>query len=142
MSVCPSGSHPVHLRAKADAFAFIDHERHRFGVTRLCRLFTVTRAGFCGWRRRPVRARTRRDRIILNESGVLQSMTRGGAPDENAHMESFFHSLTSEATHGRLFASGAALRQALRRCMRYYNDARLHSPLEYRPPVDDERTAA
>ena len=38
-------THPVHLRTKADVFAFIDHERETFGVTRLCRLFAVTRAG-------------------------------------------------------------------------------------------------
>jgi putative transposase len=34
-------------------------------VTRLCRLFAVTRAGFYAWRRRPVSARRRRDRDLL-----------------------------------------------------------------------------
>ncbi len=54
-----------------------------------------------------------RQRLVV--AGVQQSMTRGGAPDENAHMESFFHSLKSELTHGRTFVSVAELRQALRR---------------------------
>ena len=38
-------THPVHLRTTAAIFAFIDQERERFGVTRLCRLFGVTRPG-------------------------------------------------------------------------------------------------
>ncbi len=69
-------------------------------------------------------------------------MTRGGAPDENAHMESFFHSLKSELTHGRSFTSVAELRQSLRRYLQYYNHARLHSSLGYQSPVDYERAAA
>jgi transposase InsO family protein len=83
----------------------------------------------------PVRAR-------LQASGVRQSMTRGGAPDENAHMESFFHSLKSELTHGRSFTSVTELRHALRRYLRYYNHTRLHSSLGYQSPVDYERGAA
>jgi len=78
----------------------------------------------------------------LESSGVRHSMTRGGAPDENAHMESFFHSLKAELTHGRSFATVAELRQALRRYMRYYNHERLHSALNYQSPVDYEGTTA
>lgn len=78
----------------------------------------------------------------LAKSGVQQSMTRGGAPDENAHMESFFHSLKAEVTHGRSFAAVAELRRVLRRYMQYYNHHRLHSSLGYQSPVDYERAAA
>ena len=81
-----------------------------------------------------------RDRLA--HDAALQSMTRGGAPDENAHMESFFHSLKAELTHGRGFTSVRELRQALRRYLRYYNHARLHSALGYQSPVDYERAAA
>jgi transposase InsO family protein len=81
-----------------------------------------------------------RDRLA--KSGVEQSMTRGGAPDENAHMESFFHSLKAEVTHGRSFATVAELRRVLRRYMQYYNRRRLHSSLDYQSPVDYERAAA
>lgn len=81
-----------------------------------------------------------RQRLVT--SGVQQSMTRGGAPDENAHMESFFHSLKAEVIHGRSFATVAELRQALRRYVRYYNHQRLHSSLGYQSPVDYERAAA
>lgn len=74
--------------------------------------------------------------------GAAQSMTRGGAPDENAHMESFFHSLKAELIHGRVFATVTELRRALRQYARYYNHERLHSALGYQSPVDYERGAA
>jgi len=83
----------------------------------------------------PVRAR-------LAASGVRQSMTRGGAPGENAHMESFFHSLKADVIHGRSFQTITELRQQLRRYVPYYNYRRLHSSLGYQSPVDYERRAA
>ena len=293
-------THPVHLRTKADVFAFIEEERKRFGVTRLCRLFGVTRAGFYAWRRRPVSARRRQDRdlleamraifegsggtygspriqqglagrghqvsrrrverlmradgmrgrvarvyrpkagthrwfrrqpnhvrrtratrpnqiwvgdvtylgvggrwwyliVVLDQcsrrvlacrlaatrdsrvtravldaalrrrrpdaglifhsdrgsefqgtpvrtrlaaSGVRQSMTRGGAPGENAHMESFFIHSRPMLIHGRSFLIVDELRQQLRRYVRYDNYQRLHSSLGYQSPVDYERRAA
>lgn len=285
---------------KADAFAFIEQERTGFGVTRLCRLFGVTRAGFYAWRHRPVSAPDRQDRMWLEEmraifeqsggtygsprlhrelvarghrigrrrverlmrvggwraravrvyrrtagthrwfgqhpnrvqrrqarrlnqiwvgdltylwaagrwwylvvildqcsrrvlawrvtrtrdarttwtvlaaalrrrrpqrglivhtdrgseflgaplkiglarAGIRQSMTRGGAPDENAHVESFFHSLKAERTKGTTFGSVGDLRRQWRAYIRYYNHHRLHSALDYRSPVDYEREAA
>jgi len=74
----------------------------------------------------------------LDEYGVRQSMTRGGAPDENAHMESFFHSLKADLIHGRRFQNVTELRHQLNRWVRYYNHKRLHSALCYRSPVDYE----
>ena len=78
----------------------------------------------------------------LAASGVQQSMTRGGAPDENAHIESFFHSLKAELTHGRSFTTVTELRRALRHYVQFYNHRRLHSSLGYQSPVDYERAAA
>jgi transposase InsO family protein len=69
-------------------------------------------------------------------------MTRGGAPGENAHMESFFHSLKADVIHGRSFHAVTELRQQLCRYIRYYNYQRLHSALGYQSPVDYERRAA
>ena len=69
-------------------------------------------------------------------------MTREGAPGENAHMESFFHSLKADVIHGRTFHVVAELRQQLRRYVPYYNHQRLHSSLGYQSPVDYERGAA
>jgi len=78
----------------------------------------------------------------LAAHGLRQSMTRGGAPDENAHIESFFHSLNGDVIHGRSCSTVAALRHQLRRYVRYYNHQRLHSSLGYQSPVDYERAAA
>ena len=83
-----------------------------------------------------------RVRTCLTASGVRQSMTRGGAPGENAHMESFFHSLKADIIHGRAFQTVTELRGQLRRYIRYYNYHRLHSALGYQSPVDYERRAA
>ena len=65
--------------------------------------------------------------VRLAARGVHQSMIRGGAPDENAHMESFFHSLKAELLHGQTFAAARDLRTRLARYAQYYNHERLHS---------------
>lgn len=80
-----------------------------------------------------------RDR--LRHCGIAQSSAQRG-PEDNPHMESFFHSLKAEALHGVRFATEGALRQAIARYVRYYNHRRLHSALGYRSPVDYERCAA
>lgn len=80
-----------------------------------------------------------RDR--LRQLGVHQSSALHG-PGDNAHMESFFHSLKAELLHGRTFETDATLRQVLRRYIQYYNRSRLHSALDYRAPVDYESLAA
>ena len=81
-----------------------------------------------------------RDR--LQACGVRQSATRVGTPGDNAHMESFFHSLKAEAIHGRRFVTDGALRLVLRRYVQYYNHRRRHSALQYRAPVVFESRAA
>ena len=81
-----------------------------------------------------------RDRV--RSLGALQSMTRGGAPSDNAHMESFFHSFKAELVHGMVFSDDSQLRACVRRYIRYYNHRRLHSSLGYRPPVEYERWVA
>ena len=73
--------------------------------------------------------------------GVLQSASVRG-PGDNAHMESFFHSLKAELTRGVVFSTDRALRNALRRYIRYYNTTRLHSALGYRSPIAFECQAA
>jgi len=80
-----------------------------------------------------------RDRLAA--LGMRQSSARRG-PEDNAHIESFFHSLKAEVLHGTRFATEAALRHALAHYVRYYNHRRLHSALGYRSPVDYESRAA
>jgi putative transposase len=81
-------------------------------------------------------------RTRLAAHGALQSMNRPGTPTDNAHMESFFHSLKTELIDGRTFDSDAALRAALARYIRFYNSQRLHTALDYCSPIDYERAAA
>jgi putative transposase len=81
-----------------------------------------------------------RDR--LKALGVRQSTTSGGSPGENAHAESFFHSLKADVIHGARFDTDESLRASVQRYVRFYNHERLHSSLNYRSPVDFERAVA
>ncbi len=73
--------------------------------------------------------------------GLLQSASARG-PGDNAHMESFFHSLKAELTRGLVFATERTLRRAIQHYIRYYNHTRLHSALDYLSPIAFERRAA
>ena len=77
----------------------------------------------------------------LARLGVVQSASRRG-PGDNAHMESFFHSLKAELTRGVAFADERHLRCALAQYVRYYNTTRLHSSLGYRSPLAFEQLTA
>lgn len=79
-------------------------------------------------------------RTLLAAHGVRQSACTRGTGD-NAHMESFFHSMKAEATRSRHFGSESELRNVLRDYIRYYNTTRAHSALAYRSPIDFERSA-
>jgi putative transposase len=80
-------------------------------------------------------------RACVTQLGLLQSASRRG-PEDNSHMESFFHSLKAELIRGSTFHTATALRRALRTYIRYYNHIRMHSALGYRSPVAFERLAA
>ena len=78
---------------------------------------------------------------LVARLGFLQSASVRG-PEDNAHAESFFHSLKAELTRGVLFLTEAVLRQQLHQYIRYYNTVRLHSSLNYTSPITFERRAA
>jgi putative transposase len=81
-----------------------------------------------------------RDR--LRDLDIVQSMNRPCQMNDNARMESFFHSLKSEELHGRHFQTEKQLASAIRSYVGRYNRTRLHSALGYRSPIDYERLAA
>lgn len=81
-----------------------------------------------------------RDR--LTELGVVQSMNRPNGMGDNAHMESFFHSLKTDIYNGRRFHRDDELSSALADYIPRYNQRRMHSALGYQSPVDYERQAA
>jgi transposase InsO family protein len=74
----------------------------------------------------------------LAKLGFVQSMNRPGAIADNAHMESFFHSMKTDVVHGIRLGRPEALEQLLRSYLPYYNGVRLHSGIGYRSPVDYE----
>jgi putative transposase len=74
--------------------------------------------------------------------GFVQSMNRPGEIADNAHMESFFHSLKTDVVHGFSFATDGALDRQLRSYIPYYNRVRLHSGLGYCSPIDYETRGA
>ena len=75
----------------------------------------------------------------LARLGIIQSMNRPGKMNDNAHMESFFHSMKAEDLHGRRFDDDDQLRQVIRGYIAFYNQQRLHSALRYLPPAMFER---
>lgn len=81
-----------------------------------------------------------RDRLAVE--GIQQSMNRPGAMGDNAHMESFFHTMKSDVIHGATFARDFDLRVAVAAYISHYNSTRLHSALGYVAPIDFERRAA
>jgi putative transposase len=68
----------------------------------------------------------------------VQSMNRPREVTDNAHMESFFHSMKTDVVHGVSVVSPDGLGRLLRSYIPYYNRVRLHSRLGYRSPVDYE----
>jgi transposase InsO family protein len=77
-----------------------------------------------------------RDRLAA--LGFVQSMNRPGEITDNAHMESFFHSMKSDVVHGVTLPGDAELARLLRSYIPYYNGVRLHSGIGYASPVDYE----
>ena len=77
----------------------------------------------------------------LHQLGMVQSMNRPGRMNDNAHMESFFHSMKGEELYGQKFDTDRQLRSVLSSYIRFYNDRRLHSSLQYLPPAAYERRA-
>jgi len=79
----------------------------------------------------------------LERRGIRPSMNRPGMCTDNAHMESFFHSLKAERIHGETFKSERELRLALAGYItQFYNQTRLHSGIEYMSPAEYEKQAA
>jgi putative transposase len=67
--------------------------------------------------------------------GFVQSMNRPREITDNAHMESFFHSMKSDAVHGIACPHEAELARRLRSYIPYYNGVRLHSGIGYCSPI-------
>lgn len=79
---------------------------------------------------------------FLRSRGIVPSMNRPRSCQDNAHMESFFHTLKAELVHHCAFANDAQLNARLGGYIeRFYNIKRMHSSLGYHSPVEFERLA-
>ena len=79
----------------------------------------------------------------LKQHRLLPSVNRLGMCTDNAHMESFFHTLKAELIRGHTFQSEQDLRNALNSYInQFYNHKRLHSGIGYCSPVECENMAA
>lgn len=79
----------------------------------------------------------------LNRHGIEHSLSRPGKCTDNAHMESFFHSLKAELIRNTTFHTASDLKYALARYINdFYNRRRLHSGIGFCSPMEYERIAA
>jgi len=85
-----------------------------------------------------------RDYVGLLEShGILISMSRKGNPYDNAQAESFMKTLKHEEVNLRDYRTIEEARESIGYFLeQVYNEKRLHSALDYRPPAEFEAALA
>ena len=74
----------------------------------------------------------------LASAGIMQSMNRPHRMTDNAHVESFFHSMKSDVIHRKQFRRYEDHEKVVRRYLPFYNTTRLHSALGYCSPANYE----
>lgn len=78
---------------------------------------------------------------LLQQHGIIPSMSRPANPYDNASCESFMKTLKREEINASEYRNLEDLRQHLEEFIdRYYNRVRLHSALAYRPPQEFEQS--
>lgn len=78
----------------------------------------------------------------LRLAGIIASMSRKGNCYDNAHVESFFHSLKTELVYRRQFKTREEAKQAIFAWIEtWYNRERRHSALNYMTPAEYEELA-
>ena len=77
---------------------------------------------------------------LMADSGIVCSMSRSGNVWDNAAMESFFSSLKTERTAGKIYRTrNDARADVFDYIERFYNATRRHSTIGYLSPVEFER---
>lgn len=79
-------------------------------------------------------------RGLLDENGLIQSMSRRGNCYDNAPMESFFKSYKTEEVQDQIYETHEQATRAVSDYIEgFYNPNRLHSSLDYQSPIDFEQ---
>ncbi len=79
-------------------------------------------------------------RALLNDHGIIQSMSRKGNCWDNAVSESFFHTLKVELVHQFIFKTIEEAKHAIFEYIEvYYNRLRMHSANDYMSPTEYEQ---
>jgi len=79
-------------------------------------------------------------RELLQEHGIIQSMSRKGNCWDNAVAESFFHTLKTELTHHIRFKTREEAKQSIFEYIEiFYNKKRIHSSNDYLSPEEYEK---
>jgi transposase InsO family protein len=73
-------------------------------------------------------------RRVLESFALRVSMSRKGHCWDNAHMESFYHSLKTEMVYFQKFRTLEEATAYIMEYIRFYNSERLHSALDYKTP--------
>lgn len=77
---------------------------------------------------------------VLEQHGILASMSRKGNPYDNAHAESFFKTVKYEEVYMNEYASFQDAYQNIQQFIEeVYNTKRLHSAIGYLPPAEFEQ---
>ncbi|WP_299776419.1 IS3 family transposase, partial [uncultured Pseudoteredinibacter sp.] len=81
-------------------------------------------------------------RDLVEASGLVRSMSRKGNPLDNAHVESFFHSMKTELVHQTMYDTAIDAVTSIIEYIDFYNHDRIHSSLGYQSPVNYEKLCA
>ena len=77
-------------------------------------------------------------RAVLDQHGVMASISRKGNCWDNAVTETLFGSLKVERLHGERFETIRQAKDAVLAWLLWYNRQRMHSTLNYLSPVEFE----
>lgn len=81
-------------------------------------------------------------RELVEAASMTRSMSRKGNPLDNAHVESFFHTMKAELVHHKQFENCIEAVSHIIEYIEFYNRERLHSALDYQSPEDYEKLCA
>ena len=117
---------------------------------RMKKQLTIDALAMAYWRRKPLKGLLHHSdrgsqyacdeyQKLLNQYGMVASMSRKGDCWDNAPTERFFRSLKSERLVSCRFATRRSAQIEVLDYITYYNFARLHSTLGYQSPMEYEK---